>query len=188
MTVQRNCPPWGSPCDNTACFRTKIARLTKKIRFLFSQTGQPKPKTALSPVCCHEKSMFRQPPVRRRFPVPVEALMPVEMQENGLGSAPPRSNRKIASLRSPRPAGAKKQPCDINQVVGSRVFTGGGSIEHGPKPFLRPPARFAEPFKRSCSPSLWRVCGGLGPGISCRCNTHRPPLSGFAVFAGFGQP
>ena len=122
--------------------------------------------------------MFRQPPVRRRFPVPVEALMPVEMQENGLGSAPPRSNRKIASLRSPRPAGAKKQPCDVNQVVGSRVFTGGGSIEHGPKPFLRPPARFAEPFQKEnqllAAPASGGFVGVWDPGFPAGATPTTP--------------
>ena len=38
---------------------------------------------------------FDSPPWVDRFPVPVEALMPVEMQENGLGSA---LHRKITSF------------------------------------------------------------------------------------------
>ena len=135
-------PPGGRPATTPRVSERKSHASRKRYVFCFHKRASQSRKQLSRQFCCHEKSMFRQPPVRRRFPVPVEALMPVEMQENGLGSAPPRSNRKIASLRSPRPAGAKKQPCDVNQVVGSRVFTGGGSIEHGPKPFLRPPARF----------------------------------------------
>lgn len=103
-----------------------------------------------------------------------------------------RSNRKIASLRSPRPACAKKQPDDIHQVVVQQDFAVAGPRTRSGSLWRRCPSRIPEPFQREnrllAASSLWRFCGGPRPGISRRRNTQRSRLSGFPVPARFGRP